>query len=586
MRTFAFALLLVTATAGAQTPPPWLGYKMPNGPGDPFRYYVDSRASSAGGLTIAESETATNAAFATWDAVACSYATFSYAGRTATVANMDPRDPYDQYNASTVWITSSSDPYYDAALGGGVAAAASIPLTYAGNVYQCDIYVNGVNQTWSVASTTPTNRSDLQTFIAHEVGHCQGLGHAQALSSVMLQSIGNGEQRRVLDQLDVDAICAVYPTQGAVGSPCATTCTQPSDGGSLSCIAPFRPDGGSAPKICSAGCDPGLVGRCPDPYVCKASTQISGQSGACLPSYGDAVTQVGKPCQGNGECGSANGLCITQINNAWRDGYCTQQCGGGSPECPAGAQCADFGGGALRCIKTCRPGTGDCRAGYACLLVAQGFPALCLNACYSDADCNGGAASGSNLCRLCDGVCLAKQSPTAQIGDSCTADSQCGVGQLCIRLKANSSQVGVCSQTCANACSTCPNGSACHLLTGSDEPWCLRSCTTGSCPAGQQCGLLPTGKACVPGCTSSTECPIGTACLQGECKASNPDAGCTLCGNGGGDGTDTRPTSGVRDAGTGKPQTGGCGCQGVADGPLWAMLALFALGARRRWPLR
>lgn len=584
----ALALLFVASSALAQQPPPYLGYKMPNGPGNPFVYYLDSRATTAGGLTLAEMQTATNAAWTTWENVSCSYATFSFAGQSSQAGIADVRDPYDQFNVSTIWITASSDPYYDAALGGGVASAASIPLTYAGNVYQCDIYVNGVNDLWSVAATTPTDRNDLQTFITHEVGHCQGLGHAQNFDSVMWQAVGNGQQRRTLHQLDVDAICSVYPTQGHVGSPCTTACSQPTDGGApLSCIAPFLPDGGSAPKLCTKGCDPAVAGNCPGPYVCKNSTQVPNFSGACLPSYGDAVTQVGKPCQGNAECGSANGLCITPINNSWRGGYCTQPCGPSQPDCPAGSACAQFESGELRCIKTCRPGTGDCRDGYACLLIVQDAPALCLNACYSDADCNGGAATGPNLCRICDGVCLAKQNQTAQIGDNCTADNQCGVGQLCIRVTAAASTTGICSQACTNSCSTCPTGSACHLLNGSETPWCLRSCTAGSCPVGQQCGLLPTGRACIPGCTGPNDCPIGTACLQGECKLTNPpDSGCTLCGNGGGGGSDNLPRNGAPDAGGGKLQTGGCGCQGVADASVWAMLALFLLGVRRRWPLR
>jgi hypothetical protein len=45
MKRLAVLLVLaVSAFASAEpTAPTWLGYKMPNGPSDPFRYYIDSR---------------------------------------------------------------------------------------------------------------------------------------------------------------------------------------------------------------------------------------------------------------------------------------------------------------------------------------------------------------------------------------------------------------------------------------------------------------------------------------------------------------------------------------------------------------
>lgn len=587
------ALLLtafLAAASAAIAAPYYLDYRMPNNPSDPFKYYIDDRQPTAGGLTSSQWNAATQAAFNTWDAVACAYTTFKYQGTTSDAGIPDPRDAYDQFNVSTVWITSSSDPYYDYALAGGVASMSSIPLTYAGNVYQCDIYANGVSEQFSVAATPPVDKNDLQSMVTHELGHCQGLGHSPTDDSVMWAGLQRGQLARTLGQPDVDAICQLYPAQGAVGSPCTGSCTQPTDGGSLSCIQPPKPDGGTGTKICSTGCDPNAPNNCPVPFVCKPANLISGKPGACMPSYGDAITQVGKPCTKDVDCGSAIGLCATQNllpsgQPAWQDGYCTQQCGAGQAACPAGSDCIDFGSNQFRCMKTCRVGTGDCRNGYACIVLDVNRPAVCISACYSDVDCNGGASSGPYLCRACDGVCFERQTTTAQVGDPCTASNQCGTAQLCLTLTNGSGSAGVCSQSCSNTCSTCPSGSTCHLIGQNSDPWCLRDCVSGSCPTGQRCALLPSGRACVPGCQDSNECPVGTQCVGGECVGGTTDGGCTLsqCAGGGG-GSDVLPNpTGGGGGGNGKPPSGGCGCDDVASRPLLALAILFLLGARQRW---
>ncbi|MFL5319972.1 MAG: matrixin family metalloprotease [Myxococcaceae bacterium] len=585
----AFACCLVAASVALAVPSD-NGYRMPNGPGDPFKWYVDNRQQFAGGLTFAQWDTATTAAWKAWDDVQCSYATFQRLGTSSSANIADPRDPYDTFNVSTVWITSNTDPYYDYALAGGPAAMSDIPLTYGGNVYQCDIYVNAVDNQWSVTTPVPQTKDDLQTFLEHEIGHCMGLGHSPNNDSVMWASLSTGVDMRAINQVDTDAICGFYPQSGAIGSPCTTSCTQPSGGPALKCIAPPVPDGGTGPKICSSGCDPAAPPNffCPTPFVCKASNLISGSAGACMPSYGDSITQVGKPCVNNVDCGSAVGICQPEVNRSpapsfWTDGYCTQDCGVNKPGCPAGSACVDFGNNALRCIKTCRLGTGDCRNGYACLLPAENSPALCLNACYTDADCNGGASSGPNLCRACDGVCFARQNATAQIGDNCTQSDQCGPAQLCATFSTGANSAGICSQTCTSACSACPSGSTCHVLDDGN-PWCLKDCVTGSCPTGQRCAILSTGRACIPGCSTSDDCPVGTVCSGGECinGGQGGGTGCTLCGSGGGGGsTSFGGAGGGSGGGGGAAPSGGCGCNEVASYPMLAFGLLFLLGARR-----
>src|SRR3954454_18539447 len=125
----AFVVLLLAASVSAA--PTYQPFRMPNGPSDPFKYYVDNRQSFAGGLSFAQWDATTTAAWKAWDDVGCSYVSFQRLGTTTSANIPDPRDPYDTFNVSTVWVTNASDPYYEYALAGGVATMADIPLTYA-----------------------------------------------------------------------------------------------------------------------------------------------------------------------------------------------------------------------------------------------------------------------------------------------------------------------------------------------------------------------------------------------------------------------------------------------------------------------
>ncbi|MEN9798942.1 MAG: hypothetical protein RL653_2638 [Pseudomonadota bacterium] len=587
----AWLLMLCMAawSAPARADIPWNGYLLPNSSNNPFEYYVDGRfPAGAGGVTQSSAEAATQAAFQAWEAVACAWPDFTFKGlATANPAIADPRDPYDAFNVSTVWTNDPADPYYDFALAGGRALAAALPLTYAGNVYQCDIYANGVGNPFSAATPTPGQLYDLQSILVHEVGHCLGLGHTGDDSSVMFPTLDTGVQLRTAQQLDATTLCALYPQTGAVGSPC--TPGGAACGGGLTCIQAPRADGTPGPAFCSRGCDPspGINGPCSAPWVCKASNLVPNSAGACLPSYGDAVTQVGKPCAYDADCGSPLGFCqkesfLPSGAPAWNDGACSQPCGPGRPDCPAGSTCADFGGGMVQCVQTCRLGTGDCRAGYACVFVAQGYPALCLSACASDADCNGGQPTGEYLCRPCDGLCLNRQNGASSVGAPCVATADCGTGQVCVKLTAGDATAGICSQTCADACSSCPSGTACHPLGVDGTPWCLPECQVGSCPSGQRCALLATGRACVPACTFQEECPLGTACIGGECVDPDQlDGGCALC-NGRDAGNPNPVGGGRRDAGTGSGSAGSCGCTGAPGGAWVAAAWWFACHTRRR----
>ena len=579
-------ILAVTGSAQAQTTfdPAYhrLSFKMLNTSANPFQYYLDGRMNHPQGVLPGQVQAAVDRAFQTWEDVACAYPAFTSFGLSSNNPSIqDPRDAFDPFNVAAIWVTDRNDPYYAFALASGGAAAAAVPLSYAGTLYQCDIYLNAVDYDWASSDTAPVHLADVESLVLHEIGHCMGLGHSDRFDDVMYPSYPLGAHRRTLQSRDIQMACETFPQSGAVGSPCL------GDGGcgaqDLRCVQPPLADGGTGVAFCSRGCDPQIPRSCEDPFVCKPSNLIQGSPGTCLSSGGDYVTQVGAPCGDASECGSPVSLCQTEGVMAsgfpaWEDGYCTQECGPGKLECPAGAACVDFGGGVERCIKTCRLGTGDCRFGYSCVRAADEVN-LCWPSCHADADCDDG--TGSYLCRTCDGTCVAKNAPAAQIGDPCTATAQCGIGQVCLFLEGK--ELGICSQPCAHACTACPGGSTCHPFSNG-ELYCLRDCTAGSCPAGLQCGLLASGRGCIPGCTANEECPVGSTCSGGQCTNPHAQDGgtCTLCP----DPNDPlqKPHAGP-DAGAGGGTTsGGCGCT-ASPGALALLLPwslVLVLRGRRR----
>jgi hypothetical protein len=584
-RAVACAALCAGSAAHAQWPEGYslLGFKMVHTPTEPFEYYVYGGPNWPTNLLPGQAQLAVERTYDRWQEVACAYPAFTSLGLSTNNLQIPNArgDPYDVFNVTVIWVSNPADPFYNSVLGGGVATAVALPVSYAGQLYQCDIVFNAVDFTWSIDTPTQSGAADLETVLVHEVGHCLGLGHSSGTQDVMFPSPLIGSQLRALSQRDVQALCALYPLSGAVGSPCQST-PECGDAG-LHCVAEPRPDGGTAPAICSTGCELPLT-QCPQPFVCKESNLIAPWPGACLPANGEYVTQVGKPCGRNADCGSALGQCIPSSNRpsgfpAWQNGYCTQSCDATDLPCPAESSCI-LAGSQPVCLKVCRLGAGDCRPGYSCAPSSDG-QAVCVPSCHNDAECGG----AEYTCRTCDGICLPIQNPTGRIGDNCTHDGQCGTGQQCLRFWEEATQ-GICAQACASACTACPAGSRCHPLLYGDL-YCLRDCVDGTCAIGQQCGYLLTGRACIPPCSEDAECPVGTVCRQGACVNPLGDGGtCALCPGP----APVEPDAGGGDAGAGGGGGGGlvCGCSSGGSGLLLALLgaAWLARSRRRRAPLR
>jgi hypothetical protein len=574
------ALIVAAACwAGAAFAQPYfyLDFKMLSDARNPFPVYMDDRSPTQGGLAQSAVRAASEEAWATWNAVACARPKVISRGNASGVVPR-PSDPYDSYSVTPVWIATTSDPDYLAIINSTYIAAITLPRSYAGVLESCDTYLNGANFRWSLDATTPRNVMDLGTVMLHEAGHCLGLDHFGTRQSTMYQSIPQGLRQHDLSADDMTALCERNPTAGVAGAPCDADggCA---DNASLKCLT--QPvTNGQTQQLCSNACSLGINAVCSLPLTCQPSSAFAGFTGACL-LPGASVTRVGIPCGAHADCGSSTAICqppITAPSNQqfWANGYCTQSCKPGQPACPAGATCFDFGGPI--CLQTCRVGLADCRAEYACVATAE-TTGVCMPRCYADKDCSNGF---SYFCRTCDGVCASRNSLVGQIADSCTADEQCGPGQICTAVIAGG--VKTCTQQCARGCGTCPIGSTCTPLLRGDL-FCIKDCAgPGSCPAGLRCADTANGKGCLPACSTDLECAVGQRCSQGECYTPLEDSGCgSLC---------TAVDAGrpivvtPKDAGTGGGGSGGCGCVAIDAALPWLLLTalgLFLTTRRSTW---
>lgn len=261
----------------------------------------------------------------------------------------------------------------------------------------------------------------------------------------------------------------------------------------------------------------------------------------------------------------------------WSGGYCSQACLPGSSSCPAGTACSPVSArsGQWSCLKSCAVGGTACRTNYSCdpAYATQGGTApspVCVPSVFSDADCEARLGAGFVM-RPCDRLCVARQTPTAVVGDRCSQDSQCGSGQLCLKLSNGAD--GVCSQRCGSgAVCGCPTGSSCQAAGANGESYCLRTCASGSCPTALTCAAFGTAKVCLPPCSSDTQCPVNLTCQQGACRSTATDPGCPLCGN---PGVGSQPgfNSGGGSGPT-PPSSGGCT---TTESSLLGMVALGAM---------
>lgn len=186
--------------------------KWPNGP---VRWFARDR--SATGVSATAMQTATAAAFATWEAVPTATVAFSFVGFTGA-------SPFADDGLSVIGFESV--PEEDRVLG---STGFTID-TQTGQIVEADIFINSAFQ-WSTVDGGDGSRFDLQSVLTHEIGHFIGLGHSLlgetsllgpgsrrvlASSAVMFPiAFGRGNTLdRQLQPDDIAGVSVLYPSSG------------------------------------------------------------------------------------------------------------------------------------------------------------------------------------------------------------------------------------------------------------------------------------------------------------------------------------------------------------------------------------
>jgi hypothetical protein len=280
-----------------------------------------------------------------------------------------------------------------------------------------DVELNDDSAWWGRGGTVGV---DVQTVVAHEVGHVLGLGHCEENGTcgpgeALMFGGYTGPQPGPAED-DDEGLCALYPepTVG-LGAAC---------GNDAACA-----EGQCAPAETAGRCVPSCDGGCPSGQSCSG-TVCAGDLALC------------QSCDQDQDCG-LEALCV--------GGRCRPRCGGG---CPDGTVCGVGAGGRRSCVGGC-PGEARARLGESC----DG------RACEPDLDCAGG------ICRqACEGTCPGSQACVDRFGgryclevvfegESCDDQVLCPSGP-CL---ATPGSDPICVRACVGA--PCGAGQRCEMVS-------------------------------------------------------------------------------------------------------------------------
>lgn len=301
--------------------------------------------------------------------------------------------------------------------------------------------------------------------------------------------------------------------------PANAVCVNVGFGGMAYCLPTCDPT--ATPRQCGMGygCGMTMEGNvclpgCTDDTDCAAGTMCDptaggNGAGACF----TPGSHVGDACTMDTMCPSA-GVCLDEENYGEPGGACvTQGCDAGSGAgCPGDAVCRPqrFGGGL--CFDGCTVDT-DCRTAYRCLADAT-YPTrhYCAPGCTSSAQCT----FAGNVCNPTTGAC-APPLTTSDIGGNCgsrMATVACDGGS-CFSENTTGFPYSYCSYLgCTPGGTECGTGNVCATALRTGTHFCLDGCTTTTdCRAGYAC--LPSDRAdsasplaCQPACTADSQCQM------------------------------------------------------------------------------
>src|SRR6185503_339144 len=131
-----------------------------------------------------------------------------------------------------------------------IACTLTRTVSSTGEIIDSDIDLNAEDNSFSDDPSRFPGTIDLQTVLAHEVGHVLGFGHSDEAGTLMYATLSPGveSERRALSPDAQAIVCETYPANG---------CTVVDDRRDTSCGGPWDPPG------CGVGgraTDPGALG--------------------------------------------------------------------------------------------------------------------------------------------------------------------------------------------------------------------------------------------------------------------------------------------------------------------------------------
>lgn len=260
----------------------------------------------------------------TWSDVACT----SFRASSGGEASVAPGD--DGVNAVFFHATE-----WPANLEPGVVAQTVLSFDGNGDIHDADIHLNGAAHVFSLDGAPGTQ--DLRSILVHEIGHALGLDHSPDARATMAVA-GSGLRWRSLEQVDRDAVCALYPGTGATGCdalPCPTGFT---------CVADRCQSAGTKSDVCS-------------PCVRETGAcEAAGDDARCIDLGGGRV--CGRACATNAECGTGF-ECRPTTEAGDLQCVSVEGCRNGSNACTTDAQCSNAKCQDGACVGPGEPVTGD-----------------------------------------------------------------------------------------------------------------------------------------------------------------------------------------------------------------------------------